>query len=668
MKKQIFSRGLFCEGLRRPRLPGILFLIIAMLSACLPAVFYAVNHTGSDVVSAPLLASWLLPVLFLAPFSLVYTLLSFLNSRGGSDFYHALPQPRVSLFLSFAAAAAVWLSAIVAAPILSAALIYTVSGARFVPSTIPWAIFTMLAGILLVEACALLAMSVTGTVFSNLVLYGLLLFLPRFFATMFNLSLYSGSQIVSIRHTAGLLNPNWNIPVKLFLSLGGSVFGVDTGNRLYMSLPAIVYTLALALLYGGFACLCFRLRRSEAAGNSAPTRALQHVYRLAIALPVALVIPAVVVSAQANSSLTWGSVGPGLTTLTVVSLLIYYLFELITTKKARNLVSATPWLLVLVGLDLVFGLTLGNARAGLLRFQPSADEVAGVTLSPSDSTGYNALKMGRVEIRGEAVRADVVKLLKENIADIKSGAIVNPYRYDVVFHMKNGAAVYRTLYFPKDETSVIYKDLETDRTYVNAQVSLPEDGNILQVNCGGLSKMNARKLWEVFRDEYSSLDYKEQIAYSEFPYKSQELPPVTGLTVQGNLGSDSFRNDYNLSARTPKSAALYIQLMNSANESNFRSTFRGSLTNATVYLQLFNRPAQETHQSYSFTPGISNASINASLSALLLRNAGKTVNILEPYLAVEVYEKSKPTESISYFVPISQPELTTLDALNPENK
>lgn len=664
MKKQIFSRGLFWEGLRRPRLPGILFLIIALLCTCLPAVFYAANHTAADVISAPLLASWLLPVLFAAPFALTHTLFSFLNSRSGSDFYHALPQTRVSLFLSFSAAASLWLAAIAVLPILAASLIYSLAGGSFVPSTVPWSVFTMLIGILLVEACALLAMSVTGTAFSNLVLYGLLLFLPRFVCTVYNLCLYSNSQIVSIRHTPGLLNPNWNIPVKLFLGLAGNTFGVDTGNRLYMSLPAVLYTLALALIYGALACLCFHLRRSEAAGSSAPSRLLQHIYRCAIALPAAIAVPAVLVNAQADSSLSWNVVGPWLTTLIVVTLLIYYLFELITTKKVKNLLTATPWLLVLVVLDLAFGISLGHARGGLLRFQPAAEEVAGVTLSPFSSTGYNTLLTGRVDIRSETVRADTVELLKENIAGIKSGVMVNPYRYDVVFHMKNGGDVYRTLYLPKDETASVYQDLRNDREYADARVSLPEDGSILQMSCEGLGSADVKKLWNLFQSEYDGLSYANKInSINSLSYGDNPPDSVATLSVQGSLGVDSFRSDYYISALTPRSEALYVQLVNAANGAKLKALLQGDLAETTIAVSFVNRPSKAEHQFYSFAPGVNELSAGKALASLLVDHIGKDVDLNGTVVSVETYKRIGNVSSIRYYATLSSAELKSLEAL-----
>ena len=98
--KNIFSYKLYLQGLRKIRTAGVaMAIVIIVLNAWIPinCITSGGNH-GRYVTSvdAGMFAPFGFLLMFFAPL-LVYNMFSFLNERKGSDFFHSLPQKRMSL-------------------------------------------------------------------------------------------------------------------------------------------------------------------------------------------------------------------------------------------------------------------------------------------------------------------------------------------------------------------------------------------------------------------------------------------------------------------------------------------------------------------------------------------------------------------------------------------
>jgi len=131
------------------------------------------------------------------------------------------------------------------------------------------------------------------------------------------------------------------------------------------------------VVYFALAAFLFKIRKSETAGKSAPNRILQHVYRCAITLPVTLIIPFTMVSSRTTGVYSfWVSNQYVVITTVVISLIIYFLFELITTKKLLNLLKAVPLLLLIAAVDFVFGYSViltQNSVFNIRRARPKSN-------------------------------------------------------------------------------------------------------------------------------------------------------------------------------------------------------------------------------------------------------------------------------------------------------
>ena len=133
----------------------------------------------------------------------------------------------------------------------------------------------------LMVAGMLVSMSITGTVFTNLLFAGILLFCAALCTGV--AVIYGECPAVSVGFCGNGIFRNAN---NLLFSGVNVVFSMSENDGTSIetlfspSWQAYLYTFLLGLLYFAIAAFLFHRRRSEAAGQSAPSRLLQHIYAL----------------------------------------------------------------------------------------------------------------------------------------------------------------------------------------------------------------------------------------------------------------------------------------------------------------------------------------------------------------------------------------------------
>ena len=182
INKKPFSVGLYIEGLRQLRIVGILGAILLFCSSAITVVDNALStqrqmelYQDSSIVLANLSALEVAPLLLLlfSVFAPVMTLwlFHFMNKRNSSDFLFAIPQTRMALYCSYTSSIVTWL-AILALSGLIGVLIPAAIFSTYI--NIPYhALFLLTLSCFLyslqVMAAILVAMSITGTMFSKIV-------------------------------------------------------------------------------------------------------------------------------------------------------------------------------------------------------------------------------------------------------------------------------------------------------------------------------------------------------------------------------------------------------------------------------------------------------------------------------------------------------------------
>ncbi|MFT9076581.1 hypothetical protein [Ethanoligenens sp.] len=692
MKKRMFDPALFWEGIRQLKLSGVALLVVSLILNALPPLFgwmsilnqqrmtrlYPNAYSAQDIsfhVSAIRLAPTFIPLMYLIPIILCMVLFGSFHTRKGSDFYHSLSNTRGSIFLSFGAAALAWYAVIAALSVLLPTLLYSILGAAVIPSYIVQVFFTYLAGGILVAAVMLLAMSLTGTPVANLIVAAMILFLPRVINTFFTMAISSSLTIIRPQWIGVLGNMAYNIPAKfplyfLLHSNGNSL--IQNSDDLFLMNSAIPYTLVLAAIYFVLGWLAFRARRSESAGRSAPSRLLQHIYRCAFTLPVAMLIPFDAIYHPGTDQIGNDII------ISIVALLVYFLFELISTKKFKNLLTAAPVLLVLVALDVLLWLGANGIRNQVLNVHLTANDIQSVTIDWTESN-YNSSRIQYNDLLTKGIRyteADVrqrvatdldsaIKIVKHNLRAGSSNMQYLQLNYSAVIRTKDGRTLTRYLGNNSnlDSTSKVPSTMELDAAmqknpaYAAASTILPTDAEIENVSLSemynGSNTAQAKNIWTMYRTEYEKLSNAQRTSLL-FRYTSaNDTESIGTINIGGSHGLQYYYGLYGITPLTPKTATACIDLSNTTSNLQRAQAAMTQYNGKTTHLQasVFNTNSDSVKaMSVSSTDAI-------TILPILQNNLGKPVDVAEPFVKLQVF-LTNPT--ITVYLPLTAEDLNTM--------
>jgi len=364
----MFNFELYKEGLRKTKTLGILFIVGMLLGGIAQPLIEISNHINSVRLGWTHRDSLILVfgvraslIMILAPFAgapiITLSIFSFLNRRSDSDFYHAIPHKRETLFGSFIAAVLTWVIGGMWASSIISVIIYAVSSYAYIQlGSIILAVIGMSVASLLVIAATSLAMTITGNGLSNIVTTGLILFLPRGLTTMFVGMIIEMTRVVSSANFGLLGNNHYNILFGFFGEWRrdhNDVFTIGT-----------VYTLVLGIIYLIVAGILFKKRHSELASNPG-SKLIQHIIRVMVAFVITL--PAILIIVNNNP---YNDRLPQIQLAIVVYIIAafsYFAYEFFTMKKIPKLIKMIPGLLVIAVLNVIFIIGTSISRDVILQ-------------------------------------------------------------------------------------------------------------------------------------------------------------------------------------------------------------------------------------------------------------------------------------------------------------
>lgn len=581
--KKLFDGKIYLEGLRQTKVMGLFLLIATVVgNALFPLnefVEYLSYFHGDQtayLVDLGTFTPFLIVFLFLAPIMLSMHLFSFLNKRNGSDFYHALPCTRTCLLVSFSMSIVTWLASTILLTALVNAFLYTICPSTYINwAFIPYNFFTYFCGSLLVLSVMLIAKSMTGTGISNIVVAALIGFGPRALAMIFVSVLTDIMPILDVNSMGFFMNTAYNIPVNF-------VLGMDMVDETsFTFIPGMIATAALALAYFVIAWLLFKRRKSETAQKSAPNKVMQHVIRCLITIPITLIIP---ISIVQDEYIGFYSI----IVILFVAAIIYFGYELLSTRKAKNLLYALPVFAVVILFDILFGAALIGARQMALNV-PEVSEIKAVSVSwKQDDYGfykhYNELLLTEeLFVEDEALIQMVNEALNNTVQDIEVGDYYNKlygsydkvtyYSYPVSIRKQNGSVMKRNVLFRYDELDEILAAYEQDAAYQEKLVQLPDRKSIQDIFLfnsyyNTIDQAVTEEIWEIFCEEYEALAYEEKLLtngigdfYENSDWDDTSLTKLP-IQVYGYWGVQSYQVTYSISAKTPKTYQAYMEAIN----------------------------------------------------------------------------------------------------------
>lgn len=591
--KRFFHSGLYKEGLRQSMIVGIIFTSLMMLGAVftpwsiISGQRDLVSYTGAlppkvavDGISfnSVLVLSFVLFAPLLALF-----LFSFLNKRSSSDFYHSLPHKRETLFGSYFAAMLTWIFGALLLCVATSGIIYTVF-AKYV--IVNWTsvlvmLFNMAAASLLVASVTTMAMSITGTGFTNIIVALLILFLPRLLLLAFTSQIQNVAMIVPSEAFGILGDVTYQIPANLIVSILSIGAGIE---KVFTSFASGLYTMILGLLYLAASFLLFKKRKSETAATSAPNRFMQHVFRVAITFTFCLIPCALLITISTAADQYYSGAYIGVATLYGVALVIYFAYELITTRKFKNLAKALPALGVLVLLNVGYIVGVTVSANTILNTQLDEADVSGVRIISQtysfyeqQSPTYESLVADKITLQDSELNKLVAQTLAKTQEYIKSYGTtqVDTYSFmQVAIERKSGSTLHRYLFPTEEDRTKLTKALAQNQEYRDAIMNLPDKNfSLYFLGDANLSDAYLNEIYASLREEVKTLDFetwyalvnqsKSMYDYSDYAGSVYSVNQMNlNLQVTGSLGVNNYSSTYPITSATPKTLQLLIKYIN----------------------------------------------------------------------------------------------------------
>ncbi|MDL2236059.1 hypothetical protein LJC07_07975 [Christensenellaceae bacterium OttesenSCG-928-L17] len=621
MKQNNQKLSLYRETLRRLLLAGLIVFTVPFVISLL-IVALAIFPSGRGYLSWDDTTLLLAGYMFVAPLVLTSTAFSFLFRRNASDFYHALPVTRTTLFGSSFAAILTYLFGSMLLITLPNVLGHLWIGQPVASSEFLRSLFGYFSGAALIAACAAIGVSLTGTRLSAFVVTGLTLFMPRFLVACAVLILSGTAPMLDINQMWVWKNMNLHIPVFLFLSPFFEGFSSIT-------VWSILYTLLLAVVHTALAGVAFHRRASEVAGRPAPGPVLQHVFRSLLAMPLFLAMFVIFVSSQSDVTGSFYTDFDIILTLGVMGALVYFLYELFTTKKLKSLLPAVCTFPIVIVVSAVVSLGIVSYGNAQMKIFPAASEIKSVQLSNvgSSTPTYTELLESEVELNDAALMEMIANTFPSTYAYYQSPStsMGMASRKNLSVHLKNGRTLHRTLQLNSAEAEYFDSVVSANEALLEAKHKLPADNEISEITFSGgfdVPVQETQALWALYKSEYDA-DYIDTAdAFSPTYYNPTFMPAATEevdatktdetyavtpedawvesdvislhayVNVRGARKGRPFRDSYRLNSAMRETTAAFVRLNNQSKETALREiadlstphTFIG----LSVELQLYN--------------------------------------------------------------------------------
>ncbi len=564
---RFFNFRLFLEGLKRLRVVTTALGIIALVaSALVPIVTWIdrmtfmpidsvdyIDEITTEVVCLPAMCMVALAPIFF------FVIFSFLHKRKQSDFFHAIPYTRTCVYVSFVTAALVSVFAI---QILSA----VVAGVLW--SMVPYAVYDvggycllilcdMLAAAML-ASFMMLALTVSGTPGSCTILFFLFASLVRIVLAVMT-ALLEGIVVMDGNYMwdESPLSPLWFYPLS---AMGAPFMHEDQLSSFVYNPVNILYSVFVTLLLFAIGWILYKYRHSEMAGNPAPGKKTQTLFRVLFATPLAVFFAATLIDDCDESVVLVILVG---------AVLCYFLYELITTKRAKNMLKAIPTLWIVALICVVFAISYYGVESIVRTEEIEAEDIQYISMDGDRLfSEYGGLDVEKLVIDDP----DALALLAERYA-IAQGEDTR-YRYEVlgrsfsaVIQLKNGGVRHRRIYLTDQNRADLISCLLENESYTDTIFQVPEYQKVHHVSADflissqglfypSISLYDPDGIWASFYKEWNKLSREEKSRVLFYGDISQGI----SLYISGQSESGIYaERQYFITTDMPQTRAKILQ-------------------------------------------------------------------------------------------------------------
>lgn len=609
-RNKFFSPALMLEGIKQTKVIGICFAIISILLSCsfpfLKIIESSANNWNSDVIMD--LGSFVLPIFlvqYLMPIIMIFVLFNFMNSRKASDFYHSIPLSKTCIYITYTVVSLLWSLAVILVSTFLSYTFYAFAPEVIVNSEFIWTtIISSFILAMLITSITLVAKGLSGTLFTNIIITLIIMFLPRIIILLYTTAVNTAVKItdVSFMSFADIYN---NIIFAPFTTNQFMYEYIEQETLPILNASTLWYSAILAIIYFVIGFVINKFRKSESAGKSAAYKGVQPVVRILLG-SIPLLLISFNLACGFNVRTEFWFIG------IVISLLAYFLYELITTKSTKKLITAIPFYLIAIFVNAIFVVTCVGERNFILNDIPESSEISSVGISNySDYSNAINIDDNYYKYKSENVKfndKELIEILQSSLADtvekVKENNVEELYKdnympYDVIIHCSSGRDIKRTIYVNINKyngsskpslDSYLYKNQE----YMDILYSLPTDKELRSIKIDSsnmdFSKDELNELWKTYKEEFNSASDKNKsiLSYRDNSGNYDDIygiNDITNIKVTGYVGMNNFSQHYVVNANiTPKTYSKIInKTMSKLIKDNIVDTVKKSESDAKYF-------------------------------------------------------------------------------------
>lgn len=557
---KFFSFRLYLDGIKQLSIIGVVSFLIMLFCALFVNNLSSVNGTVFIGSLTDMFPMAVLSYMFIIPVMTLY-LFSFLTKRNGSDFYHSIPKSRLCIYTSYLLSIVTWVVGILLVCTATAIIrqkFFTNNRVTFDYS----AIFTMLISIivccLLVAAAITVAQGLTGTIFTNVAVSGIIIFIPRIFIYCIISVICQVCPYLNSDYFFFLFNEQYNLVTcsvqnLMFTSLGNC----------FSFVPGIFYTLALACIYFIIGGTLFCKKKSETAGFSALNRFVQASVRCIFCLTACLIPLTSLFTKLFSSNRTYSAAWSDIIIGYIIALFVYFIYELLSTRKVKNVIKAIPALAIVIALNIIVVSSVYLMVKRVESFEPDASEIEYIRVLPDSNMAmdvYNYLDVLASDIRLtdpelKQIAATALRNTKKDFDDYQF------YDSKIVEYHVDGKSYYREVNISDSGWDALQSAINSDGRLLEQGKKLPSysSASVSMYN-SDIKAADVKKLYESFRRELASLPDDKFKEYLEQP---SQLPDILNgcFIIRFTYNGKIVELEFSLSEKLPETYNQYLEIM-----------------------------------------------------------------------------------------------------------
>jgi len=593
-------KNLYKEGLKQIRTLGFISLaIMTLLSIIIPvkhylrALDFKINTSDFKLGVSTLSGGFHLYLLFciIAPI-MILVVFNFLNHRNSSDYYHSIPHKRTTLFASYFLAVITWVLIILITSIIITSTLYTCFDSKLMFSIKDFISLgiNVFSACLLVMALTALAMSITGTLVSNIIISLILIFIPRLFITTITTPIMDKFENI-YNGLFPILDYKYN---AVFQMLSDAInFNSGISENIISFSSTTIYTFIISIIFILIAIYLFKIRKSETAEKASQSARIQKVFAIIIGLsfcilPIISIFNEIVLSKTTNYE---SIINPsGIFTIIIFYILCFlgmFLYEFITTfriKSALKTFTFAPIILLLNFFILTLIVLIFNYYKD---YSPNPEKISSVNIIlDKDYSSFNDLSYENAKLYEiDFTNKDLIELLAN--ADANYVNAKNDYFSGSPFVLYNKKLEYpdeikyshnyiqalvrfnsslssseRIVYMDKNIYNKLISILENSSEYVTAYKTLPKISSTTDVYMNNDDIKSPATLYNTLKEELSDMDFSD-FTKALFPNTEENSDKIiTSINLNNYINGKYYSQEYPISIYTKKTLSKYIEVLN----------------------------------------------------------------------------------------------------------